>query len=299
MAAATALLAATSTLAEPIPNPVAAPAPATPTSTTSPIVMGCYSSHDSLTFQDTNGFQTSGLCVTQCVPLNHAVIAINGTDCWCGDTMPPLDTKVADSFCDTPCPGYGSVNCGSTDSTQSYFTVWNAGLKNTISNAADSSSSASASSSSSSSSPAPSTSTSSVGSQTASASPSVVTIGGQTIVVTASSTPTSTGTNSGSSSGPSKAGIAAGVVVGVVAIAAIAGGVFLFIRSRRRREVEEEFKRQAAMSSFAASKPGSSGGHSIPDSRLDPAVLNQRRLSDGSIADNQDYSRRILKVTNA
>jgi cell wall integrity and stress response component len=27
-------------------------------------------------------------------------------------------------------------------------------------------------------------------------------------------------------------------------------------------------------------------------------VMMQRRMSDGSIADNQDYSRRILKVTN-
>jgi len=35
-----------------------------------------------------------------------------------------------------------------------------------------------------------------------------------------------------------------------------------------------------------------------PDQRLDPVLLQQRRLSDGSIADNQDYSRRILKVTN-
>jgi cell wall integrity and stress response component len=34
------------------------------------------------------------------------------------------------------------------------------------------------------------------------------------------------------------------------------------------------------------------------DTRLDP-VMAQRRLSSGSIADNQDYSRRILRVRAA
>lgn len=116
---------------------------------------------------------------------------------------------------------------------------------------------------------------------------------GQTVVVTASSTP---GTSSGSS-GPSTAGIAAGVVVGVVAIIGIGVGVFLYLRNKKRREVEEDYKREAAISSYnAAKKPGSSGDSSIPDTRLDPSMITQRRMSDGSIADNQDYSRRILKV---
>jgi cell wall integrity and stress response component len=115
---------------------------------------------------------------------------------------------------------------------------------------------------------------------------------GQTVVVTASSTPS---LGSGSS-GPSTAGIAAGVVVGIVAIAAIAGGVWFFMRARARREVEEEYKRQAAVNAFInGGKPGSSAS-SNSDSRLDPVIMTQRRMSDGSIADNQDYSRRILKV---
>jgi len=57
--------------------------------------------------------------------------------------------------------------------------------------------------------------------------------------------------------------------------------------------------RQAAISSFVAGgKTGSSAGASH-DTRLDPVIMTQRRMSDGSIADNEDYSRRILKVTNA
>lgn len=142
---------------------------------------------------------------------------------------------------------------------------------------------------------------------TKSEAPSVVTMGGATIIVTASdqataaatviatATATATPAKSSGSKGPNTAGIAAGVVVGVVAIAAIIGGGWLFLRTRRRRAVEEEYRRNAAMNNFTGGgKPGSTP--SLSDSRLEPSVMMQRRMSDGSIADNQDYSRRILKV---
>ena len=137
---------------------------------------------------------------------------------------------------------------------------------------------------------------SSTASATSTGKPSVVTVGGQTVVVTAGSEATSSAATSSAasseSSGPSKAGIAAGVVVGVVAIAAIAGGAFILMRNRKRKAIEDEYKRNAAVSSFiSGGKPPTSN-----DMRLDPAVMAQRRMSDGSIADNQDYSRRILKV---
>ncbi|KAJ3493411.1 hypothetical protein NLG97_g4747 [Lecanicillium saksenae] len=103
-----------------------------------------------------------------------------------------------------------------------------------------------------------------------------------------------------SGGGPNTAAIAAGVVVGVVVAAAIIGGIIFFIRRKRNAEIEEEHRRNAAVNAFiSGSKPPStSGGISITDSRLDP-VMAHRRLSDGSIADNQDYSRKILRVTNA
>lgn len=103
-----------------------------------------------------------------------------------------------------------------------------------------------------------------------------------------------TTTQAPSSSGPNKAGIAAGVVVGIVALSAIAGGIFFFLRNRKRRAVEEEYRRNVA-SDYGAKLPTSSAG-SVSDARLEPSVMMQRRQSDGSIADNQDYSRRILKV---
>lgn len=68
------------------------------------------------------------------------------------------------------------------------------------------------------------------------------------------------------------------------------------MRNKKRREVEEEYRRNAAVNNFVTGgkSPVSSGG-SFTDTRLDPTLAN-RRMSDGSIADNQDYSRKILKV---
>lgn len=113
------------------------------------------------------------------------------------------------------------------------------------------------------------------------------------MVVTA---PPEQSSGSDSKPGPNKAAIAAGVVVGFVAVAGAIGALLFFMRRRRNREVEEEYRRNANINQFVAGgKP--SGGFS--DTRLDPAVMAQRRMSDGSIADDQDYSRRILKVRNA
>jgi len=235
-------------------------------------------------------YNTSGWCQQQCAPMGKAVEGMsNGNECWCGDSVPPSSTKVDDSKCSTICPGYGIENCGA----DGYFSVYLTGTTTNVPDALSSSSSTHSAS--------PKTSS------TLSAVPSVVTVvnGGQTVFVTptaAASTSTSTSTQKPSSGGgPNKAAIAAGVVVGIVIIAAIAGGAFLYLRQKRRREVEEEYRRNAAVSSFVngGKPPTSSGGSSFTDTRLDPTVMAQRRMSDGSIADNQDYSRRILKVTNA
>ena len=81
------------------------------------------------------------------------------------------------------------------------------------------------------------------------------------------------------------------MVVGIVVLSAVAGGIFFFLRNRKRRAVEEEYRRNVA-----SGKPPTSSAGSVSDARLEPSVMMQRRQSDGSIADNQDYSRRILKV---
>lgn len=124
-------------------------------------------------------------------------------------------------------------------------------------------------------------------------STAIATAPASTVVVTqapASSAPPS------EQGGTNVAGIVAGVVVGVVVFAAVLAGGFLYMRKKRNREIEEEHRRNAAVNAFIGKPPGSSGGLSMTDSRLDP-VMAHRRLSDGSIADNQDYSRRILRVS--
>ncbi|KAH7382885.1 WSC domain-containing protein [Cadophora sp. MPI-SDFR-AT-0126] len=247
---------------------------------------GCFSSSTGLKLNSSIEYNSRGSCGDVCYAQNSATFAMtNKNDCYCGDVLPPASTKVDDTKCNINCPGFGSESCGS----KGYWSVYVTGIAAEVENA-----------------PAAASDTvkSSTASATSTGKPSVVTVGGETVVVTAGSQSTSA-TSSGASSGgsgPSKAGIAAGVVVGVVAIAAIAGGAFLFIRNRKRKAIEEEYKRNAAVSSFIAGgkPPSSSGGaSSFNDMRLDPAVMAQRRMSDGSIADNQDYSRRILKVTNA
>lgn len=99
------------------------------------------------------------------------------------------------------------------------------------------------------------------------------------------------------SGGGSSVGIAVGVVVGVLAIAAIAGGAFLFYRRRQQKQMEE-YKRQIDAPPFVGGTPGvmdSRPSMWAPDGRLDGSTVGNR-TSVGSIADNQDYSRKILQV---
>lgn len=127
-----------------------------------------------------------------------------------------------------------------------------------------------------------------------SASSSTSPTGASTVVVTAGPTGSSSGKSGG---GPNTVGIAVGVVVGLIAIAGIVLGAFLWLRRNRKKEAEDEFKRQNAIANFVEGGKSSSNGGPSNDSRLDPQVFAARRDSTGSIADNADYSRRILQVS--
>jgi cell wall integrity and stress response component len=122
---------------------------------------------------------------------------------------------------------------------------------------------------------------------------------GTTVIITQTPSATS-GSSSGDSSGggTSVAGIAAGVVVGVLAVIGIVVGIFFLLRHRKKQAAEEEYKR-TQVSDFMRGgerKPPSTGYSQMSDSRLDPEA-GARRDSHGSIADNQDYSRRVLRVS--
>ena len=239
--------------------------------------VGCFSSGGLLVDQGSYTYQTASYCQCQCATLNKAVMATyKGSDCYCGDLLPPTNTVASNSSCNSPCQGYDTADCGG----DGFWSVALTGIASDVGNAPAGSGSSSSSL------------TSQIPTITQTAAPSVITKAGQTIVVTASSS--AHNTNGG---GSNKAGIAAGVVVGIVAIAAIVGGVYFFLRQRKRRAVEEEFRQNAAVNSFVSGKPKSEVS-STNDQRLDPNITAfHRRQSIGSIADERDFSRRILQVS--
>ena len=166
------------------------------------------------------------------------------------------------------------------------FGVWETGVDPDPSTTTVSSSTTQAPSSTSSSSAEPTSTTKAVTS----------TSGGQVVVVTkpvaapAPAAPTETSKKSGGG-GSNKASIAAGVVVGGVGLIAIVGAVFFVLRYRKRKAIEDEYRRTAILSNYPKSL-NSAGS----DSRFDGMFMAERRQSNGSIDDDQDFSRRILQV---
>lgn len=291
---------------------------------------GCYSSSNGMSDQGSYTWQSNGYCQKQCSGQNQAVMGLSGgSDCYCGGELPPSSALVSDSKCSMTCNGYPDNICGGSG----FYSVYLTGISDDVPTAGGSSSSSSNSNdgSSDSSNSDASTTAAAVTTKPAAATaapnptitqaPSVITsvAPGKTVVITQpaaaeNTAPVSTTTPTPEASekkkgGSNVAGIAAGVVVGVVAIAAIAGGLFLFFRHRRRQQQEEEYKKtqvsdfmgagNASGMTYEHKSPGTAGGWStLSDSRLDPELANGRRNSVGSIADDQDYSRRILRVAN-
>ena len=273
---------------------------------------GCFTSSADMTDLGSYIYQSPGYCQLQCVNQKKSVMGTTmGSDCWCGDLLPASSSRVSDSECNSKCNGYNLDTCKSlprsvvsvlsnrfTGGGPTSWSVQLTGLDNNPASQSSSQDSSSDSNSDSNGNAASSSPTSSAPASPTKEPPSVVTKA-STIIVTAPGQTTAketiiTTTRAQSSIQPNKAGIAAGVVVGIVALSAIAGGVFFFLRNRKRRAVEEEYRRNVA-GNYGAKPPTSSAG-SVSDARLEPSVMMQRRQSDVSIADNQDYSRRILKV---
>lgn len=232
-------------------------------------LLGCYSDEADSVLRNSSVWQTAGVCYETCVlfPKNagnatSAIMAITkGTDCYCGNKLPNTAYKVDDAKCGVVCPGFKDEACGGAGRYGMTWSVYNTNEEPDIEME-----------------PAPKSSTS-----------ASKTNGSTSSDPNSTATTTSEPTTAAPSKGVNKAGVAAGAVVGVLAIIALGVGAFIFMRKRRRQEVEEEYRRSVAVRGFVQ-KPAL-------DNRLDP-VMVQRRDSVGSIADNQDYSRKILRVTN-
>ncbi|KAK7210327.1 hypothetical protein V2G26_017505 [Clonostachys chloroleuca] len=242
-----------------------------------PTSQGCFKSYGNMTDSGLDETKvSSGGCREACQAKSWPVFAMGGgVQCKCGNQYPAKSDLTDDTACNYECQAYPLEACGNLDATA--WSVWNTGDKISIPYYEK----------------AETSSSSSVPAATS----------------TTASKPSSTGdpaTTETSGSGDQKSGssnlgaIIGGVVAGVVVICAIVGGLFFFMRRRRNSEIEEEYRRNAAVNAFISGSkpPGSSAGSiSMTDSRLDP--IKAHRLSDGSIADNEDYSRKILRVTNA
>ncbi|PWY95248.1 WSC-domain-containing protein [Aspergillus sclerotioniger CBS 115572] len=248
---------------------------------------GCYSDSTPLQDQGTYTYQSDGYCQKLCLKNSYSVFALhNGQDCLCGNELPAASAKVSDSKCNIECAGWPSVNCGGSSTYSVYLT----GIDNDVDNYS-----------------ASSTTTSSTDSETSTATTQqqahVVTSSGttQTVYATAATETEASATPAAESatepaekkngSSANTAAIAAGVVVGVVGACALAGAGFFLWRFKNRKA---QYRRSVGVDNYG--NPMSQ--HNMSDSRFDGDFMAQRRQSNGSIDDDQDFSRRILQVTN-
>ncbi|KAF4241215.1 hypothetical protein CNMCM6457_006318 [Aspergillus fumigatiaffinis] len=231
---------------------------------------------------------SNGYCQQLCLKSNNNLVfaLTKGSNCLCGNVLPAKSAKTADSDCNVKCAGWPDVMCGGA----STFSVYLTGLSSNVPYYQDDDSSASTNSSS--------TSTTNGGSTVTTGSQGqVVTQGEQTVVVTAASG-NGVGATNGlneeeKKDGPNTAAIAAGVVVGVVGFCSLVGAGFFLWRFRKRTNVQPQYSNNAGATEHFG-KPVSQD--SMSDSRFDGDFMAQRRQSNGSIDDDQDFSRRILQV---
>jgi cell wall integrity and stress response component len=242
-------------------------------------LVGCYSAIPGYGDAKAWTYQSSGWCLDRCYGQGTGAFALSGgSDCTCGDTLPPSSDKVSSDKCNKPCSGWPQDMCGGV----SYYSIYTTNYDDDVPTYSDSSQSSSTT-----------TTGSSTTTQTGAATAVSTAASGQTVIVTSESSATPTtesNENEKASSSKNTAAIAAGVVVGVVGFAALCGAVFFWWRSKNNK-------------ANAATRGPAGYGHdssppSMSDSRFDGDYMAQRRQSNGSIDDDHDFSRRILQVTN-
>lgn len=155
----------------------------------------------------------------------------------------------------------------------------------------------------------------------------------KTVTSQASPTASSDSKSSGSKKSTNAGAIAGGVVGGLAALALIGVAIFFFLRRRNAGDDddEEDFYEKGSGSlnrgagtgkskkgnkvnpafdmpmsnpfahptdDFADKRMSKMTQSELTDPRLNPAMMGRRRLSEGSLADETDYSRKILGVAN-
>ena len=91
---------------EPIPTPTVS---VTPNAFSE---VGCFSNPHPLVDHGSYNFQSIGNCQMVCVMLNKPVMGLaGGTNCSCGDMIPPQTSQVDNGTCSTSCAGFDKQNC--------------------------------------------------------------------------------------------------------------------------------------------------------------------------------------------
>lgn len=74
--------------------------------------VGCFSTAAPMVDHGPYTFQSKGNCQGVCYGLSMPVMGVvNGTNCWCGNLIPPNITQVKDAECNTPCGGIDTEFC--------------------------------------------------------------------------------------------------------------------------------------------------------------------------------------------
>ncbi|BFZ56331.1 Protein SLG1 [Savitreella phatthalungensis] len=282
-------------------------------------VIGCYKTDSSFTDLGSYLYQSKGYCLEQCKAAGYSIAATSqGDHCLCSNSQ-PSGSAVSSSSCNLACSGYPSDNCGG----DSYMYVFSTGGSAT--SAAQTSTTGTAKNGA----------TTSTATPTAAAQTIIVTSQqqGTTIIKTvvasatattsasrSSSTQQSSNSSKSSSGGGIGAGGIAGVIIGVIAaLAIIAGLVYVFWWRRRHDDDDDDATGRVergsgnpqmrsafgAGSTFRTNPKSAANQDNAPlpavpafDQRLDHGMVG-RRNSQESLADNFDYSRRILRVVNS
>ncbi|CAG8906319.1 unnamed protein product [Penicillium egyptiacum] len=242
-------------------------------------LQGCYSGIPGYGKSTSWTYQSSGWCLDHCAKDYAAFALTGGSDCVCGNTLPPASAKVSNDKCSKSCSGWPDDMCGGPG----YYSVYTTNLVDDVPTYSDSDSESTTTKSSTDS----KTTTKTDGSASTASTTSGETTKTVTPEASANSVPDED-MEAKASKSKNTAAIAAGVVVGVVGFAALCGAVFFWWRSK---------KNKAGAAGGATGGYGrNSGPPSMSDSRFDGDYMAQRRQSNGSIDDDHDFSRRILQV---
>ncbi|KAL4808750.1 hypothetical protein BDV18DRAFT_133114 [Aspergillus unguis] len=272
-------------------------------------------------------YQSNGNCEEHCSGSAFGILL--DKNCWCSDIAPSKDSRVSTSKCDDDCPGFPDDSCG--NEADGYYAYIQLGSPSGT--ASDSSTSSTSTSTSTSTDDSDSTTTTTDDATSTSSHSSVVetethgnqvttvTVDGSSSAATSAAADSASDTQETSSSSGLSGGSIAGIVVGVVGGIALVVAAVIFFLAKKRQQNQDGYQsngidgRQSKGSQMSYANIAdnhshtlSNGSSNVPqrmptftDNRLNTgAVLypNDRRASDLSLQDNEDYSRPVLRLTN-